>query len=590
MSIHAAGYGRQSAARANKSEASPTTQRVANKGEADRRKAAGADVHWVGHYEDIGISAYTGKERPGYERLLKDCRAGRVNMIIVYYISRLSRMEPLDAIPVVTELLNLGVTIVSVTEGEFRKGNLMDLIHLIMRLDAAHNESKNRSAAVYGAKQQAKEAGGYIGGTAPYGRNLTPETRRSSDGRPIVVQTLTTRADEADVIREVWGLIKYHKENPRPAVPGEGRVVPGSIGWITAKLNRDGVPTRGASKGKARKDSGWHPNTLTRILRDPTLAGYRTEAVYKLRDDGTRTNTVSEYRIVRDDHGEPVSAWEPILDTADWWQLQEWLQRRVVRKWSSISRNLLTSIETLYCECGRAMKSSVATKASGRQSTYRCSRPTGMEPDGQHTGTVAVSQELVDDYVARRIFTIIGAAEGDHEASEILREAHKRLGETIEAPETAQERAALVADRADAARALETLYDMQPSYMSNEIGRKRFAKSVSDQEARMAAAEERIAALAAMDAPALPIAEWLERDSDTEDGEGGGDSIGPGTWWAKADLSARRNLVKLFIERVVVRKAETRERAVRGKAWRGDRVVITWATESLADEERDQVA
>ena len=53
----------------------------------------------------------------------------------------------------------------------------MDLIHLIMRLDAAHNESKNRSAAVYGAKQLAKEAGGYIGGTAPYGRDLTPETR-----------------------------------------------------------------------------------------------------------------------------------------------------------------------------------------------------------------------------------------------------------------------------------------------------------------------------------------------------------------------------------------------------------------------------
>ena len=243
MSIHAAGYERQSAARANKSEASPATQRAANKGEADRRKAAGADLQWVGHYEDIGISAFNGKERPAYERLLKDCRAGRVNMIIVYYISRLSRMEPLDAIPVVTELLNLGVTIVSVTEGEFRKGNLMDLIHLIMRLDAAHNESKNRSAAVYGAKQLAKEAGGYIGGTAPYGRNLTPETRHTADGRPIVVQTLTTRPDEADVIRDVWALIKYHKENPAPAKLGEGRVVPGSIGWITAKLNRDGVPT-----------------------------------------------------------------------------------------------------------------------------------------------------------------------------------------------------------------------------------------------------------------------------------------------------------------------------------------------------------
>lgn len=565
MSIHAAGYERQSAARANKSEASPATQRAANRGEADRRRAAGADVQWVGHYEDIGISAFNGKERPAYERLLKDCRAGRVNMIIVYCISRLSRMEPLDAIPVVTELLNLGVTIVSVTEGEFRKGNLMDLIHLIMRLDAAHNESKNRSAAVNGAKLLAKEAGGYIGGTAPYGRKLTPETRRTPDGRPIVVQVLTAHPEEAKVIRDLWELIKYHKENPHVRQPGDGRVMPGSIGWLAAKLNRDGVPTRGATTGKARKDSGWRPNTLTRILRDPTLAGYHTEPVYKMRDDGTRTKTVAEYRIVRDEHGEPVTAWEPILEAAEWWQLQEWIKVRSTRKWSGFSRNLLTSTGMLYCECGRSMKSAAAVKPDARQSTYRCSRPTGMVVPGQHTGTSAISQPLLDDYVARRVFAIIETAEDDEAAGDILYEAQKRLGETTEPTETAQERAALVAERADVARALEQLYDVQDSYTRTEIGRKRWTSDVAAQEDRMAAAEERIAALAALDVPELPIASWLECDSDAIEG----DSIGPGTWWAKADLTARRNLLALFVNRVIVRKAETRERAVRGKAWKG---------------------
>nr|WSZ97529.1 hypothetical protein OH820_19405 [Streptomyces sp. NBC_00857] len=102
----------------------------------------------------------------------------------------------------------------------------------------------------------------------------------------------------------------------------------------------------------------------------------------------------------------------------------------------------------------------------------------------------------------------------------------------------------------------------------------------------MAAAEERIAALAAMDVPELPIASWLECDADAIDG----DPIGPGTWWAKADLTARRNLLALFVNRVIVRKAETRERAVRGKAWKGERVTIVWATEGLGETERDQVA
>ncbi len=38
----------------------------------------------------------------------------------------------MDAIPIVSELLALGVTIVSTQEGVFRQGNVMDLIHLIM--------------------------------------------------------------------------------------------------------------------------------------------------------------------------------------------------------------------------------------------------------------------------------------------------------------------------------------------------------------------------------------------------------------------------------------------------------------------------
>lgn len=160
MTVHAAGYTRQSAARENKSEASPASQRAANKARFDQ---VTGEAVWCGHYEDIGISAFSGKVRPDFERLLRDCRAGRVNMIIVYYVSRLSRMEPLDAIPIVTELLNLGVVIVSVTEGEFRKGNLMDLIHLIMRLDAAHQESKNKSIAVKGAAKAARDLGATSG-------------------------------------------------------------------------------------------------------------------------------------------------------------------------------------------------------------------------------------------------------------------------------------------------------------------------------------------------------------------------------------------------------------------------------------------
>ncbi|MET7427324.1 recombinase family protein [Dactylosporangium sp. NPDC005555] len=75
----AGGYVRQSRGRENKSEASPAVQRDAN-----LQCARQIDAEWMGTYEDIGISAFSGAERPGFDRLLADCHAGHVNVIIVH--------------------------------------------------------------------------------------------------------------------------------------------------------------------------------------------------------------------------------------------------------------------------------------------------------------------------------------------------------------------------------------------------------------------------------------------------------------------------------------------------------------------------
>ncbi|MGW3688722.1 recombinase family protein [Streptomyces sp. NPDC005125] len=572
MTVHAAGYTRQSAARENKSEASPASQRAANKARFDQ---VTGDAVWCGHYEDIGISAFSGKVRPDFERLLRDCRAGRVNMIIVYYVSRLSRMEPLDAIPIVTELLNLGVVIVSVTEGEFRKGNLMDLIHLIMRLDAAHQESKNKSIAVKGAAKAARDLGGYVGGKAPYGRKLRQEIRTNSEGRPVAVQVLDTDKTQADVIRDVWQTIKRHNHVPSVAVTG--RAAPGSVGNIVAQLNREAVPTQGATRGKRTKNGQWHNSTLIAMLRHPHLAGFATEPIYEPQKSNPAKLSVVGYKILRDDTGNPIQAWEPILDPADWFELQAWLDKRPARKWESRVSTLLSSMETLYCECGRPMAGGASKRPRG--GTYSCARQRGVQPKpGEHEGGVSISQATLDDYVAGRIFALIATAEDDPETLELIAAATKRFGVTQEAPERAQERATLVAERADAVRALETLYDMQASYMGNEIGRKRFASEVVAQETRMTGAEQRIAELATLDMPLLPIAEWLNHE------EPNGDPMGPGSWWHSADLADRRAFIACFVERITVRKALPSEKS-RGKNARSDvraRTRIDWVTSATA--------
>ncbi|MEV0267758.1 recombinase family protein [Hamadaea sp. NPDC050747] len=566
--IHVGGYVRQSAARENKSEASPATQRAANRAKAEHYPGA----VWVDSYEDIGISGFSGVERPEFERLLNDCRAGRVNMIIVYYISRLSRLDPLDAIPIVTELLNLGVTIVSVTEGEFRRGNLMDLIHLIMRLDAAHSESKNKSVAIRGAKDVARQLGGFVGGKAPYGFSLGQEMRANADGKLIAVNVLVENPDEAKVIRHVKDQIDRHGHEHYQ--PNKHRRHPGSLSGICKMLNDDGTPTRGNTVGKETADSSWHPKTLIRILRDPRIAGYAAEVVYKPRADGRKSKVIDRYRITHDpETGEPLRPWPAIIDPGEWHALQLWLDGRGRGHGLSRGASLLGSVGVAYCECGKPMKANNAPQRRVN-AAYACTLDRRRRQPGDHPGTCAVSQRGLDDLVVRRIFAVIATAEDDEDSLAIVAEATRMFGLAAQDPAMIGERNRLVAERADAAQALELLYDdRKAGGYSGDLGRKRFLAEEAALGGRLAEIEERIASLEASITPTLPIGEWL--------GEPGSDPLGPGSWWAGAPLAERRQFVKLFVRRITVRKS-----AHKGQAGRvEERVTVEFAQPASAPEE-----
>ncbi|MFI1182669.1 recombinase family protein [Streptomyces sp. NPDC020799] len=578
MAIHAAGYGRQSYGRANGSETSPAVQRTAQRSRFDqiRDEYARKDIEavWHGHYEDIGISAYSGKERPDFERMLKDCRSGRINMIIVYNIARLSRLEPTDAIPIVNELLGLDVTIVSVSEGVFRKGNIMDLIHLIFRLDGAHQESKNKSIGVRGAVKAARDLGGYVGGRAPFGRKLVPVTRYNAEGKPVVIQLLGTEKKQAKLVQGVWDEIKRHKRTPLPSKP-TGRSVPGSLGNIIGRLNRDGEPTSGAHKGKKTKNGSWHIKTLASILRHPHLAGFATDPVYEPQKKDPSKKRVVGHRIRLNDKGLPIQAWEPILEPGDWFELQAWLDERPARKWENRTTSLLSSMEVLYCEstCNRPMGANSAARPVG--GSYFCSRPSGYRPKkGEHEGGSYISRAGVDEYVARSIFARLITSEDDPETTDILAAAAERFSEATEDPEKAQERQRVIGERMTAVRALEQLYDERRLYDGDEIGRRRWKEDVEAQQRLMKQAEERIAELGELDVPVLPITQWLSHDPDWD-----GDPIGKGSWWEKAPLDEKRALVKCFLVRITIRKAREDEKSLGNKAEAviEPRVTLEWA-------------
>lgn len=573
MATHVGVYGRQSMGRENGSEVSTVTQR-----EAGIERARTFEPEHIELYEDLGLSAFKAEvTRKDFDRLIADCKAGRINVIVVYYISRLSRREPLEIIPLVTELLHLGVVIVSVTEGEFRKNNVMDLIHLIMRLDAAYQESKNKSEAVTSAKKKARQLGGYVGGTAPYGFMLKAETRFTDAGKPIVVQIPYHEPTEAANIRQVWATIRRHFDTPTVG----GKTHPGSLSGICIQMNDDAIPTRGQRDGKDRKDSRWGVSTLKRILMDPRIAGFEADPVFGVKEDGTPSTRVKSYRIRRDpETAEPIKFCEPIIPPAEWYELQAWLETRDRGRGLARGTSLLSGLRTpesdavTQCECGRPFGSlNVTSKTSNP--AYRCTRPRGGEYPGQHTGGVTIAQEYADEYVARRIFALIQAAERDADAGDVMREAARRFGSLSEPAETAQERRALVAERADAVRALEELYDERDEGgFRSAIGRRRFLKAETAANDRLEATEHRLAALGESDVPVLPLRQWLPDSPDV-------DPIGPGSWWHQATLEERRAFVVLFVERITVRKGTIRggrrNDPLAFARQVAERMTITWA-------------
>ncbi|MFF3557333.1 recombinase family protein [Streptomyces tsukubensis] len=543
----AASYVRQSSAKADKTEASPMVQRDANETEAGKREA-----RFFRHFEDIGISGWNPDAyREGFEAMLTAARGRLFTMLVVYDVSRFSRREVADAIPIVTELHRLGITIVSVMDGVFAPRDTMALIYLIMRLDAVHQESQKKSKKVRDVKAAQRSHGSWLGGQAPYGfkseKYLSPDSKYPLYRLVHVVKEVTN-------LRRVWATIKKHRHipiQPRKAHPG-------SLSGICTDMNKRGVPTKGQNIGKERTKSQWSVRTLKGILMNPVIAGMSAEPVYKIKEDGTQTKTVVGYRIHRDEDGRPVMICEPIIPPAEWYELQDWLNGRGPGEGLARGESLLSGLRDAdkkpvsVCECNRPLKG----LNSGPKPVYKCTRATQAVPeDGEHESGNSAMQSHIDNYVARQVFALIqDATRSDPKPETLLavRAATMVFSQAQENPKTAAERQELKAERADAQRAIEELYDaLDAGLYEGPVGRERFLKRKTNIETRLERVTIRLESLSTPEAVELPLAAWLHNDGDTTD------PLGEGSWWASAELEERRTFIAMFVHRVTIKRAAT---------------------------------
>jgi site-specific DNA recombinase len=195
-------------------------------------------------YDDGGFTG-ANIDRPAFQRLLADIDAGRIDVVLVYKVDRLSR-SLLDFVNVLERFHTGGAAFVSVTQN-FSTADAMGRLTLNMLMSFAEFEREMIGERTRDKIAASRRKGKWTGGPVPLG--YTVEAKK-----------LLVCEPEAAVVREVFALYNEH----RAALA------------VVRMLNERGHVTKRAvtSSGGRRAARPWTKNDVLRVLKNPIYAGY----------------------------------------------------------------------------------------------------------------------------------------------------------------------------------------------------------------------------------------------------------------------------------------------------------------------------
>ena len=201
---------------------------------------------YAGVYADRGISGTGTKKRAEFNRMIADCEAGKIDIILVKSVSRFAR-NTLDLLQTVRHLRELGISV------RFEEQNIDSLtdegeLMLTLMASVAQAESEAISENVKWAIRKAFQKG--IG-----------NTKRRTFGYHWVEGTMTVIQEEAEIVERI----------SRDFLAGESQTK------IAGKLTREGVtsvngnPISVSAVGNILRNITYTGNTLLQktFIRDP---------------------------------------------------------------------------------------------------------------------------------------------------------------------------------------------------------------------------------------------------------------------------------------------------------------------------------
>ena len=247
------------------------------------------DWDFVDVYTDEGISGVMTKHRDGFNRMIDDALAGKIDLIVTKSVSRFAR-NTVDSLTTVRKLKEKGVEVYFEKENIYTLDSKGELLITIMS-SLAQEESRSISENVTWG-QRKRFADGKV--SMPYKQFLG--YRKGADGLPEIVP------EEAEIVRRIYRLFMSGK----------------SVGAIAKQLIAEGIPT---PAGK----TNWQGTTITSIL---TNEKYKGSALLQKRytvDFLTKTTKVNEGEVpqyyVENSH-------PPIIQPDEWEAVKAEMSRR----------------------------------------------------------------------------------------------------------------------------------------------------------------------------------------------------------------------------------------------------------------------
>lgn len=302
---------------------------------------------------DDGFSGST-FERPSFQKMIEDVKAGRTDCIIVKDLSRFGR-NYLDAGEYIEKIFPfLGVRFIAINDNYDSLGDKKSSDDLIIPFKNLINEAYCRDISVKIRSQLEikRKNGQFIGSFATYGY-LKDEQNKNK----LVVDEYA-----ADIVRDIFKW-KLEGVSPQDIADALNR-----LGILSPAEYKRSLGMKYTTPFKTNNKAAWSVGAVLRILKNPIyigvlVQGKRTTPSYKVRKRVAKAE--SEWSVILDNH-------EAIVSQMDFDSVQKVLKLDTRRSPGEKAVNLFSGM--LFCgDCGASMVRKTVPSGAKKYVYYVCS-------------------------------------------------------------------------------------------------------------------------------------------------------------------------------------------------------------------------